>query len=219
MAISSVKVPLLYDPPEPAEIAAVLVSVQDWYTVGMRLDMDIADLDIIKHNGKTSEDKKRAMGRLWLDLMEASGGQPSWRTLLRIVSNMGATKSAELISRNYRPGVPRPDPVEEFPTISIGSKPKMKHLQYIPDLSGSIRVVQEIASEWEVVARQLDVSEAVIRQFKRAKSGRLEEQCIDSLVLWLDGACKKPVTWETLVAVLFNAQYSTLARKLLRRLE
>ena len=95
----------------------------------------------------------------------------------------------------------------------------MKHLQYIPDLSGSIKVVQEIASEWEVVARQLDVSEAVIRQFKRAKSGRLEEQCIDSLVLWLDGACKKPVTWETLVAVLFNAQYSTLARKLLRRLE
>ena len=93
--------PLLYDPPEPAEIAAVLVSVQDWYTVGMRLDMSIADLDIIKHNGKTSEDKKRAMGRLWLELTEASGGQPSWNTLLPIVSNMGATKSAELISRNY----------------------------------------------------------------------------------------------------------------------
>ena len=67
----------------------------------------------------------------------------------------------------------------------------MKHLHYIPDLSGSIRVVQEIASEWEVVARQLDVSEDVIRQLKKAKSGLLEEQCMDSLELWLDGACRR----------------------------
>lgn len=77
----------------------------------------------------------------------------------------------------------------------------------------TFRVIQSVAHKWESVALQLEIPEAVIKTLDRDIKDS-EVKCAKIFEKWLDGGYLKPVTWEALLEILTDVEFSTLAKDL-----
>ena len=76
-----------------------------------------------------------------------------------------------------------------------------------------INIPQEISTQCHEFGYLLleDSTGARVRNIAETHRGNPEQINMDILEQWLDGKGKQPVTWETLVEVLSDAELTTLA--------
>ena len=90
------------------------------------------------------------------------------------------------------------------------TKPTQKSLDSISSKAGD---------NWRSLLTQLGVEQATIVGFLHEKSGKTSEACFKGLVHWLEGNADKPVTWETLLKSMREANLTGYAEELEKGLE
>ena len=73
-----------------------------------------------------------------------------------------------------------------------------------------VRVVESIGSEWEEVAKALDMGQEDIDMIKSTHSDNDEEACHEMLATWLEGNSDE-VSWTAFTQALIDARLSELA--------
>ena len=77
-----------------------------------------------------------------------------------------------------------------------------------------MHIIKELAARWKDVGLALDFGSSDLNNIKRDK-GNVEDCCMELMDRWLQGTVQtKPVTWETLLEAMEDAQFVELARKL-----
>lgn len=74
-----------------------------------------------------------------------------------------------------------------------------------------IRIIKQIASRWEDVARRLDID---YKRVERADSRDCDRACSKILNMWCNGEGRQPATWETFIEALEEAQFGELAEQI-----
>ena len=84
--------------PEPVLKELVTVKVKSWYNLGLQLDIDDDDLQIIESNNPQDQDVcKRAMFRTWLRICP----QASYRQLVQALVALGDVREADRLCKKY----------------------------------------------------------------------------------------------------------------------
>ena len=76
-----------------------------------------------------------------------------------------------------------------------------------------VRVVESIGSEWEEVAKALDMGQEDIDMIKSTHSDNDEEACCEMLATWLEGN-NGEVSWTAFTQALIDAGLPELAESL-----
>ena len=93
--------------------------------------------------------------------------------------------------------------------MHVGSGIKMMlNIKSLEELEGrggrKVRVVESIGSEWEEVAKALDMGQEDIDMIKTRHSDHDEEACREMLATWLEGN-NGEVSWTALTQALIDA--------------
>ena len=90
----------------------------------------------------------------------------------------------------------------------------MLNIKALEELEGhggrKVRVVESIGSEWEEVAKALDMGQEDIDMIKTRHSDHDEEACYEMLATWLEGN-NGEVSWTALTQALIDAGLPQLA--------
>ena len=105
--------------------------------------------------------------------------------------------------------------------IHVGSSIKniliMLNIKALEELEGrggrKVRVVESIGSEWEEVAKALDMGQEDIDMIKTRHSDHDEEACREMLATWLEGN-NGEVSWTALTQAFIDAGLPELADSL-----
>ena len=100
--------------------------------------------------------------------------------------------------------------------IAVGSLPSL-NIEAIEVMEGhggrKVRVIESIGSEWEEVAKALDMGQEDIDMIKTTHSDNDEEACREMLATWLEGnICE--VSWTAFSQALIDAGLPELADSL-----
>ena len=102
-----------------------------------------------------------------------------------------------------------------IPSLSTiaGDRPTMMELIRFRGRERRINIPQEISTKCHQIAVLLleDSTGARIRSMEQKHSNSPEEINLNILEQWIEGTGRKPVTWRTLVEVLYDVQLITLA--------
>ena len=77
-----------------------------------------------------------------------------------------------------------------------------------------VKVIESVAARWEKVAIRLKFEHQVIDRIKRDNNYQCVPSCQTMFAEWLDGNGRQPVTWQTLITALQEADFSVLASDL-----
>ena len=77
-----------------------------------------------------------------------------------------------------------------------------------------IKVIERVAGSWEKVATRLCFEGHDIQRIKRDDRNSCTEACRTMFIEWLRGKGRKPITWETLIKTLKEAEFSEIASDL-----
>ena len=100
----------------------------------------------------------------------------------------------------------------DLPTLS--SLPKLHHLDLIEGNGKTVRVIAQSASKWERVALSLHFESHDMSRLSRDYHLRSFEACQTVFTEWLNGKGRKPVTWNTVIKALKEAELSEVATDL-----
>ena len=81
----------------------------------------------------------------------------------------------------------------------------------------TVQVINHVAPKWEELAIALGFKHYTIMTVKRDYKSDAREACRQILSMWLKEAEEtlvRPVTWDTLIQCLTNAEFSCLAEEL-----
>lgn len=102
--------------------------------------------------------------------------------------------------------------------ISLSALPKLHQLKLIEDNGKRVKVIETVAAAWERVATFLYIPEHTIRIIKRDYPNQCEVACQMVFLKWLvstsEDDIRQPVTWDTLINVLTDANFSEVAAEL-----
>ena len=90
------------------------------------------------------------------------------------------------------------------------NKPSQKDLDQISKRAGT---------NWRSLLTQLGEDDATIGRFQLSASGVVTDSCFKGLVHWLEGNADEPVTWETLLKALRDADMKGYADDLEKELK
>ena len=94
---------------------------------------------------------------------------------------------------------------------SISTTVDIQALEVIKGRGGrEVRVIESIGSEWEEVAKALDMGQEDIDMIKTTHSDNDEEACREMLATWLEGNDGE-VSWTAFTQALIDAGLSELA--------
>ena len=100
-------------------------------------------------------------------------------------------------------------------SIHLGELPTVAQLKQLRSHNGkSIKIITEVAAEWEDMARSLDFSDAEVRNNSRDYGNSVELACTNVFAKWLEGNHKKPVTWQTVIDCLRELGMNVAAKDL-----
>ena len=77
-----------------------------------------------------------------------------------------------------------------------------------------IKIVTEVAGDWEQMAQRLDFSEPEVIIIRRSHPNDVESACTDMFERWLAGEHRQPVTWQTVVDCLKELDLNVVASDL-----
>ena len=92
--------------------------------------------------------------------------------------------------------------------------PTLHQLDLIKANGKSVRVISVVAGKWEKVATRLFLESHDIERIERDCFYKTESSCRAVFMEWLAGKYREPVTWETLIKVLEEANFSTVVSDL-----
>ena len=90
---------------------------------------------------------------------------------------------------------------------------KLHQLDLLEGNGKTVRVIDMVASKWEKVALRLHFSGHDISRIERDHNKSVRA-CQTMFTEWLEGKGRKPVTWDTLIKALGEAELSQVARDL-----
>ena len=99
--------------------------------------------------------------------------------------------------------------------MHVGSSIKtVLNIKALEELEGhggkEVRVVESLGSEWEEVAKALDMGQEDIDMIKSRHSDHDEKACREMLATWLEGT-NGEVSWTALIQALIDAGLPQLA--------
>ena len=101
----------------------------------------------------------------------------------------------------------------DLPTIS--SVPKLHHLDLIKGSDGkTVRVINRAAAKWVSVATRLHFESHDISRIREDCHYQTTKACQTVFIEWLEGKGRTPITWNTVIEALEEADLSKLAREL-----
>ena len=79
-----------------------------------------------------------------------------------------------------------------------------------------VKVIEQVASQWEELAYILQFSSAVVKTIERDNTKDCTAACTEVLHRWVGGAegTREPVSWATLIECLRDCDLIMLARDL-----
>ena len=99
--------------------------------------------------------------------------------------------------------------------LSISSPPKLHQIDRIEGHDGKvIQVIKHIASRWEDVATRLYFEPCDISCISGDNHYKKIPCCREMFGEWLGGKSRQPVSWQTLITALQEADFSELASDL-----
>ena len=102
----------------------------------------------------------------------------------------------------------------------VGDKPTLRELLCFKynGTQHKIHIIYTVASRWRRLGLLLNISNHHLNNIEH-NHGNVEDRCQTMLSDWLQRTVgDEPVTWETLVAAIDDAQYEELAQQLKRAL-
>ena len=99
-------------------------------------------------------------------------------------------------------------------STSLESTPKLHQLDLLECSSKSLKLIQRVATKWEVVATRLYFEGHTIETIRKDCPQQTESACRSVLTKWLDGEGREPRSWRTLKAVLNEADFSSIAQEM-----
>ena len=100
----------------------------------------------------------------------------------------------------------------------IGDKPTLQKLQLLKGHNGRrLKVIEEVAPRWEELASALQFDHLVILQVKADYLHREVAACRHIFTMWLEEErdhLRSPVTWETFIQCLTDAEFSHISVEL-----
>ena len=93
--------------------------------------------------------------------------------------------------------------------------PKLHELDLIEANGQKIYVIKTVASRWEDMALRLHFDGNDIKRVKRDCLHQTKDCCRLLFTEWLEGNHCTPLTWETVIKALEEAEFTELANSLL----
>ena len=91
----------------------------------------------------------------------------------------------------------------------------MPTIQQLHELQGkdgkTMRIIDTVAPEWEELAMAMGFPAHVIGTIRRNNLRDAKGATLQILTLWLEGKSSVPVSWESLVDCLYQADFSTVS--------
>ena len=102
-----------------------------------------------------------------------------------------------------------------------GNAPTLRELQLLKLPNGiELRIMKEVAPEWDEVAVALGFDGARIKTIKMGAHYQPKEACPEMFIEWLDGGRDlQPPTWDILIQSLRAANLTEIANLLSRTIE
>ena len=94
------------------------------------------------------------------------------------------------------------------------SPPKLHQVDLIDGNGKTVKVIEQAAAKWERVATRLYFESHDISRIKKDNPLQSFEACQTVFIEWLNGKGRKPISWETLIKALKEADLSELAADL-----
>ena len=92
--------------------------------------------------------------------------------------------------------------------------PKLHQLDLLESNGKSVKLISIVAGKWEKIATRLYLETHDIERIERNCFYKAESSCRTVFMEWLDGKYRAPVTWDTLIKALEEANFSKVVRDL-----
>ena len=92
--------------------------------------------------------------------------------------------------------------------------PKLHELDLFERGGKKLKLFKRVAGKWERVAVRLHFPVDTIEVISRDSHHQCDPACRSMFYKWLDGEGRKPITWGTLVSVLYESELSSVAQEL-----
>ena len=96
----------------------------------------------------------------------------------------------------------------------ITSIPKLHELDRIEHNGKVVKVIENVASMWNKIALRLYLDHHDISRISQDTHYQSTQAMSTVFIKWLEGTGRKPTTWETLITVLKECEYLTIANDL-----
>ena len=87
----------------------------------------------------------------------------------------------------------------------------MFHFLKLVQNGKELRIMDTVAAKWDKIALALHFDFPIIDAVRESTRFQADKACHSILQKWLEGKGRRPVTWETFVEGLFDAEYNVLA--------
>ena len=98
--------------------------------------------------------------------------------------------------------------------LSLTSEPRLYELDHIKGNGKTVKVISRVAAKWETVATRLHFEGHDIERIEKDKPHQSLDACRTMFIEWLEGKGRTPITWETVIKVLEEAELAELASDL-----
>ena len=96
----------------------------------------------------------------------------------------------------------------------MSAQPMLHQIDRVEANGKVVTVIESVAARWERVAIRLHLHHHIIECIKRDNPHQTILSCQTMFVRWLDGKGRQPVSWQTLITALKEADFSELASDL-----
>lgn len=98
--------------------------------------------------------------------------------------------------------------------LSRSAKPTLHQLDLVEGNGRTVRVIRCVAASWEQVAARLHFEPSDISRIERDNPNQCQAACQKMFSEWLAGESLKPISWNTLIKALNEADFSEIASDL-----
>ena len=88
---------------------------------------------------------------------------------------------------------------------------KLHQLDLFEGNGSTVRIIKTVAPRWDMIALRLHFSGDDISRIERDHKESVVRACRNMFSEWLEGKGRKPISWNTLIKALKEADYSELA--------